>query len=88
MNDRGSVVHGHRGRRSTYLRVPSRKWSDSLSISISLSQPSTGEIPDVNLLETKKGFRRRSIDQLGYIKDTNSLAVLSGVYRVSITPFL
>lgn len=35
--------------------------------------------PDVTLLETKKGFSRRSIDQLGFIKDTNSLVVLSGV---------
>ena len=36
--------------------------------------------PVVALLETKKAFTRRSIDQLGFIKDTNSLVILSGVY--------
>jgi len=30
------------------------------------------------LVDTKKGLSRRSIDQLGYIKDINSLVSLSG----------
>ncbi|KAF8501265.1 vacuolar sorting protein 39 domain 1-domain-containing protein [Gautieria morchelliformis] len=40
-------------------------------------QKENGGTPDVTLLETKKGFTRRSIDQLGFIKDTNSLVILS-----------
>ena len=34
--------------------------------------------PDIiTHLETKKGLTRRAIDQLGVVKDTNSLVVLS-----------
>jgi len=32
----------------------------------------------VTLLETKKSLVKRSIDQLSYIKDINSVVVLSG----------
>lgn len=32
----------------------------------------------VKLLETKKSLVRRSIDQLGFVKEINSLVVLSG----------
>ena len=32
------------------------------------------------LVETKKALTRRAIEQLGYIKDINSLVVLSGSY--------
>ena len=33
---------------------------------------------DLSLVEVKKGLVKRSIDQLGFIKDVNSLVVLSG----------
>ncbi|QRW03855.1 Rho guanine nucleotide exchange factor [Ceratobasidium sp. AG-Ba] len=33
--------------------------------------------PKLTLKETKKGFMKRQIDQLGILKDTNSLVVLS-----------
>ena len=32
------------------------------------------------LVETKKNFTRRSVDQLGFIKDINSLVALSGLF--------
>lgn len=37
-----------------------------------------GEGTDLSLVEVKKGLVKRSIDQLGFIKDVNSLVVLSG----------
>jgi len=43
-----------------------------------------GEEP-VNLVETKN-LARRSIEQLGFIKDINSLVVLSGTSRL-IVPY-
>jgi hypothetical protein len=35
---------------------------------------------DLTAVEIKKGFVKRSIEQLGFIKDVNSLVVLSGKY--------
>jgi hypothetical protein len=35
------------------------------------------------LVDTKKALSRRPIDQLGYIKDIDSLVVLSGVTNYS-----
>lgn len=41
--------------------------------------PGSGEETEiVSLIETKKNLTRRSIDRLGFIKDINSLIVLSG----------
>jgi len=40
---------------------------------------------DLTTVEVKKGFAKRSIEQLGFIKDVNSLVVLSGEYLSSIT---
>jgi hypothetical protein len=37
------------------------------------------------LVDTKKALSRRPIDQLGYIPDNNSLAVLSGATTVNIS---
>lgn len=37
-----------------------------------------GATPTATLVGTKTGISRRAIDQLGYIKDVNSLVVLSG----------
>ena len=36
-----------------------------------------GKAYTVTHLETKKNFARRAIDQLGFVKDINSLVVLS-----------
>lgn len=39
------------------------------------------DVEDTNsseLVEIKKGLTRRSIEQLGFVKDVNSLVVLSG----------
>jgi len=38
----------------------------------------------LELVDTKKLLVRRSIDQLGFIKDVNSLVVLSGVSLYSV----
>jgi hypothetical protein len=43
-----------------------------------------GDAYAVTHLETKKGLTRRAIDQLGVVKDTNSLVVLSRAYDVSL----
>lgn len=37
---------------------------------------------DATLAETKKAFTRRAIDQLGFVKDINSLVVLSGMSTI------
>lgn len=39
---------------------------------------SDGQGIQASFAELKKAFTRRAIDQLGYIKDVNSLVVLSG----------
>jgi len=39
----------------------------------------------VTLLETKKSLVKRSIDQLSYIKDINSLIVLSGAFYLFLS---
>jgi hypothetical protein len=39
------------------------------------------------LIEVKKGLARRSIEQLGFIKDINSLVVLSGISIMSLPRF-
>ncbi|KAG8887443.1 Vacuolar morphogenesis protein 6 [Tulasnella sp. 332] len=44
----------------------------------SLSRDQDGQILQATFEDVKKGLTRRAIDQLGYIKDVNSLAVLSG----------
>lgn len=43
----------------------------------SVDSPPEGKAYTVTLLETKKNFTRRAIDQLGFVKDINSLVVLS-----------
>lgn len=41
---------------------------------------STGEgSSQAELVETRKGLSRRAIEQVAYIKDVNSLAVLAGM---------
>jgi hypothetical protein len=40
--------------------------------------PADGGEHTVELVEVKKNLVRRSIEQLGFIKDVNSLVVLSG----------
>jgi hypothetical protein len=40
--------------------------------------PIDGDEHSVELVEVKKNIVRRSIEQLGFIKDVNSLVVLSG----------
>ena len=42
----------------------------------------------VTHLETKKNFTRRAIDQLGFVKDINSLVVLSRAWAITSDPLL
>ncbi len=50
-----------------------------LCLSVINGNVSIGEgSDDLSLVEVKKGLVKRSIDQLGFIKDVNSLVVLSG----------
>lgn len=60
-----------------------------LSISVfSYAENQLEEETRVNLLETRKNFARKSVDQLGFIKDTNSLVALSGAsYKNGHTSF-
>lgn len=52
----------------------------SHSLNASLSPRRTDDDEETaTLVETKKALTRKSIEQLGYIKDINSLIVLSGV---------
>ena len=48
---------------------------DSMTIHVI---PLDGGEHSVELVEVKKNLVRRSIEQLGFIKDVNSLVVLSG----------
>jgi len=43
---------------------------------------------ELSLVEIHKGLVKRSIDQLGFIKDVNSLVVLSGWDFVILINFL
>ena len=45
-----------------------------------------GKAYTVTHLETKKNFTRRAIDQLGFVKDINSLVVLSRAYIITPHP--
>lgn len=42
---------------------------------------------ELSLVEVHKNFVKRSIDQLGFIKDVNSLVVLSGQLNRHFNPF-
>lgn len=50
-----------------------------LSLETELNASFTDEESPAELVETKKSLSRRAIDQIGYIKDVNSLAVLAGM---------
>ena len=45
-----------------------------------------GSDTTATLVETRKGLTRKSIEQLGYIKDINSLVVLSGPFVSQVCP--
>jgi Vam6/Vps39-like protein vacuolar protein sorting-associated protein 39 len=47
-----------------------------------------GKAYEVTHLQTKKSLTRKAIDQLGYVKDTNSLVVLSRASFVIFSPIL